>query len=285
VDIAKVYRNYLAGTTGPEKIKYWECNEGEVVKKLTKNAKRLIAIGLLVGLDRCANMTDVVISGEGVEVDTLQDAVAILRSAEKQGAESVAPKTYLKTQQALSSLNSIIKRDPENKQAIQEATTRFIFEVEHLYHITQEVNELRSVQSEAVENVVLSAEYRLLAISDALKLQDPRQKNLYEQSVIIANAANEHGSKKSNSETVVTSKRHINKNELDSAYIKIKQLELQLEDVRKINNQLKLEQKPLKKRIESLERYVLELNEQKTSLEEKVRDLENEMKKPETPAG
>ena len=274
VDIAKVYRNYPAGTTGLEKI-----------KNLTKNAKRLIAIGLLAVLGGCASVTEVVIPGEGVEADTLQDAVAILRSAEKQGAESVAPKTYLKTQQALNSLNLLIQREPENKQAIKEATTRFIFEVKHLHHVTQEVNELRSVQSEAVENLVLSAEYRLLAISDALKMPDPRQNNLYEQTVAIAKTANELGSIKSNSKNVVTKVRHVNKNELDSAYTKIKQLELQLEDVKKINKQLKLDQKPLKKRIESLERYVLELNEEKTTLEEKIHNLENTTKKPEAPAG
>lgn len=288
-DIVKVYRNCPAGTTGSGNMKNRECKEGEVVKRLFKEAKRLIIIGLLMAVGGCASVVEMPVPAEGIETGAPKKAVAVFHNAEMQGAESVAPRTYLKTKQAFLSLKAVIGREPGNDQVVQEATRRFTFEAEHLLHITQEVNELRSLQSEAMENVVLSAEYRLLAISDALKQPDPRQQKLYDQTVVIANAANKLVSSLGKTETDAISKRHINKNELDAAYTKNKQLELQLESMKKNNDQLKLDQKPLKKRIESLERFVLELNEKNVGLENRVRELKDKLnqQKPSTgsPAG
>ena len=243
----------------------------------------LIVIGLLVYVTGCSTATEIAKPGSGIKTGVLDNAVAIFQQAEKLRAEAVAPKSYQKTRQALDHVNAVIRSDPGNEQAILQATENFAFEADHLLHITNEVNELRSVQSQALENIVLSAEYRLLTISDALKQPDPRRQKLYDQSVTIANAANALASSVSSVNESASDKRSINKNELDDAYTRIKQLKLQLNSSRDENTLLVREEKSLQKRIESLERLVLELNNKNTTLEEIIDTLKSELNKPKPP--
>lgn len=243
------------------------------------NANRLIVIGMLVLIVGCASQIEVPEPVGEKEKSTLNRAVDVFNKAERLGAKGAAPKSYQKARQVLDDVMAIVSREPDNRQVIQNKIEQFAFEADHLLHITNEVNELRSVQSRAIENVVLSAEYRLLAISDALNQPDPRRQKLFDQAVTIANAA-----KQVVSDNRVVKKRRVNTSELDNAYTRIKQLELQLKSAQDNNNQLRLDQKPLKKRIESLERLVLELNGKNAGLEDTIRELKGELNKPKPPA-
>lgn len=255
------------------------------MRMMFENVNRLIVIGLLVVVAGCASQVELPEPVEVKEKNALNQAVDIFHKAERSGARRAAPKSYQKARQALDVVMAVVSRSPGNSQGIQNEIEQFAFEADHLLHITNEVKELRSVQSQAIENVVLSAEYRLLAISDALKLPDPRRQKLYDQTVTIANAANKLISLSARDEAGGANKRRINKNELDEAYTRIKQLQLQLKSVKDDNNQLTLDQKSFKKRIESLERLALELNKKNADLEALVREHEGKLNKPEPPAG
>lgn len=246
---------------------------------------RLIVIGMLILVTGCANRLEVPVPAEQKDKNALDRAVRIFHQAEGLGAKSAAPKSYQKAQQALENAMAIISREPENKEAVENIVKQFVFEAEHLLHITQEVEELRSVQSHAMENVVLSAEYRLLAISDALRQSDPRNQKLYDQTIAIANAAKKIVSSNTGAtDTDDVKKRRINTNELDTAYTRIKQLELQLKNAQDNNTELKLDQKTMKRRVESLERLVLELNDRSAGLEEVIRELKSKQVTPVSPA-
>ena len=194
---------------------------------------------------------------------------ALLEQAEAKGAVGAAPKTYKKTRQALLDVQAVIERDPKNKEAIQAAIDRFVFEAKHLLHVTDAVKELRALNNAAMENIFLAAELRLLAISDALRQPDPRQYNLREQSVMISKAADELYSAKNTAKARVPA-RPVNKNELDSAYLLIEQLQAQMRDLQKNNDKLEASKKPLLSRIDALERGVIELNNEKAALEEEL---------------
>lgn len=243
------------------------------------NANRLIVIGMLALIVGCASQLEVPDPVEEKEKNALNRAVDIFNKAQRSGAKGAAPKSYQKARQALDEVMAIVSREPDNRRGIQNKVEQFAFEADHLLHVTNEVKELRSVQSRAMENVVLSAEYRLLAISDALNQPDPRRQKLYDQAVTIANAA-----KQVVSANRVVKQRRVNVSELDNAHTRIQQLELQLKSAQDDNNQLKLDQKPLKKRIESLERLVLELNDKNTGLEETISELKSKLNKPSPPA-
>lgn len=247
-----------------------------------KKVNRLIAIGMLVLITGCANQQNrpVSVSGEKTENSAFGRAVSIYQQAETLGAEDAAPKSYKKARQALDAARVIIKQDPENKEGIEESVKTFTFEAEHLLHITNEVNELRSVQYRAMENVVLSAEYRLLAISDALNQRDPRRQPLYEQAVTIANAAKQVVSSSSENPNI---KRHMNVNELDKAHTRIRQLELQLKSSQDKKTDLMRDLKTLQKRIDYLERLVLELNGKITHQEDIIKELKGKLNKPKPP--
>jgi hypothetical protein len=214
-----------------------------------------------------------------VKNSQLEQALAVLQQAEGQGAAGAAPKSYKKTRQALATAKAVIERDPNNKQAIAEAVAQFAFEADHLTHITKEVDELRQVNRQALENILLTAEYRLLAISDAMRQPDPRRMGLYEQTVKLVNEAEKLANALPGN-APPEPPRHINKNELDAARSRIEQLDAQLQAAREKNKQLQRGQKPLTKRIDSLERLVLNLDAEKSALEDQVRALQAKLNKP-----
>ncbi len=240
--------------------------------------KWLIVMGLLTLVASCANVPEVAVPAETINTGSLEQTIAVLHRVEGLGAEAIAPKSHKKTRQALSEINAVIKRDPDNEQAIHNAVEHFTFEVEHLVHIIDETTKLREVNYQAMENVILSAEYRLLAISDALKQSDPRRQSLYYQTVTIANFAKRLATPTAQISANTT--RHINKNELDDAQEKIQQLQLQLKDSQDKNVQLKRDQQPLIARIDSLERLTVNLNDKNTELEKTISELKTKLNKP-----
>jgi septal ring factor EnvC (AmiA/AmiB activator) len=124
-----------------------------------------------------------------------------------------------------------------------------------------------------MENILLSVESHLLAISDALHQPDPRQQNLRKQVELTVQAADKLVAAKITG-GVQTRTRPVNKNELESAQLKIAQLQAQLRDMQQQNVQLKRAEKPLNKRIDALERVVIKLNNEKVGLEETLAKME-----------
>jgi len=243
----------------------------------------LIIMGLLVLFAGCASEPEAVLHNTVLITggsDALKQAEAVFRQAEAKHAMKIAPKSYQKARQALDAVKTTMERKPENKQAIQSAVDQFSFEADHLLHITKEVQELRSLNSYAMENLVLSAEYRLLAISDALKQPDPRRQTLYDQTVTLANAAKRIvATEPGNTDTAVVIPRHVNKSELDDAHTRIEELQLQLQDSQDKNKKAMHEQKTLNARIDSLERVVVNLNNDKSALQQKIKDLNAQLNK------
>lgn len=243
--------------------------------------KWLIVIGLLTVAAGCANVPEVAAPAESINTGSLQQTIAVLHRLEGGGAEATAPKSHTKTRQALSEVNAVIKRDPGNTQAIHNAVDHFTFEIEHLVHIVDETTKLREVNYQAMENIILSAEYRLLAISDALKQSDLRRQSLYDQTVSIANFAKRLTMSEAQiSTTANTTARHFNKNELDDAQAKIQQLQVQLKGSQDKNAQLKRDQQPLAARIDALERLTVNLNNKNAELEETISELKAKLNKP-----
>jgi hypothetical protein len=206
------------------------------------------------------------LESQSVKAAQLDQVIALLEQAEAIGARGAAPKSYKKTQRALKNAQAVIERDANNQQAISDAVERFAFEVNHLLHATNEVKELRSLNHAAMENILLAAESRLLAIADALGVPDPRQKKLREQTEMLVNAADKLVASKSAASGQPRIRR-VNKNELELAQLHVEQLQAQLRGAQAKSAQLKREQKPLFKRIDVLERVVIRLNSEKAALE------------------
>jgi septal ring factor EnvC (AmiA/AmiB activator) len=119
-----------------------------------------------------------------------------------------------------------------------------------------------------------------LAISDALKQPDPRRQTLYDQTVTLANAAKRIvATEPGNTDTAVVIPRHVNKSELDDAHTRIEELQLQLQDSQDKNKKAMHEQKTLNARIDSLERVVVNLNNDKSALQQKIKDLNAQLNK------
>lgn len=209
------------------------------------------------------------LEAQSVEDVQLDDSIAVLEKAEAMGAGGAAPKSYKKTQQALKNAQTVIERDPNDQAAIKAAVERFDFEANHLLHITEEVKELRALNHAAMENILLAAELRLLAISDALHQPDPRKHNLREQVEMTVDAADKLFAAKAGG-SVQPPTRPVNENELDAARAKVEQLQAQLQASQARNMALERSKKPLNKRIDALERVVIKLNNQITTLEEEL---------------
>ncbi|MCF6254708.1 MAG: hypothetical protein L3K25_00100 [Gammaproteobacteria bacterium] len=209
------------------------------------------------------------LESQSVKTAKLDQVITVLEQAEAMGARGAAPKSYQKTRQALENAQAVIERDPNDQRAIENAVKHFAFEANHLVHITQAVKELRALNDTAMENILLAAESRLLAIADALGQPDPRQKNLRKQTETLANAAARLVADKTGQSTKLRT-RPVNKNELEEAYLHNAQLQAQLRGMQTKNAQLKRDEKPLKRRINELKRVVLQLNNEKTVLEEEL---------------
>jgi hypothetical protein len=206
------------------------------------------------------------LESQSVKAVQLEQPIAVLEKAEAIGAGGAAPKSYKKTQQALENAQAVIERDPNNAAAIKAAVEQFAFEADHLLHVTEEVKELRELNRAAMENILLAAETRLLAISDALRQPDPRHHTLHKQTEMIAAAADELFAKKNTGSAQVRT-RPVNKNELETALLHVAQLEAQMRELQAQNTQLQNSNKPLLKRIDALERVVIKLNDEKAELE------------------
>ncbi len=209
------------------------------------------------------------LESQWVKAAQLGRVIAVLEQAEAMGAGGAAPKSYKKTQQALKNAQTVIEHNPNDQTAIKEAVERFTFEANHLLQITQAVKELRALNDSAMENILLAAESRLLAIADALGQPDPRQKSLREQTEILVNAAARLVAAKTEGGAKPRT-RPINKNELENAHLRNAQLQAQLQGMQEKNAQLKRGEKPLLKRIDALERVVIKLNNEKAALEEEL---------------
>lgn len=207
------------------------------------------------------------LEAQSVKAMQLDDSIAVLEKAEAMGAGGAAPKSYQKARQALRNAQAVIERDPNDQAAIKDAVERFTFEARHLVHVTKEVKELRALNRAAMENILLAAELRLLAISDALHQPDPREYDLREQAEMTLDAAEKLFAAKSGGGAQPPA-RPINKNELDEAHAKIEQLQAQLEDSRAKNVALVQNNTSLNKRIDALERVVIKLNNKITTLED-----------------
>ncbi|HEC18814.1 MAG TPA: hypothetical protein ENI97_05665 [Gammaproteobacteria bacterium] len=208
------------------------------------------------------------LESQSVKTAQLDKYIALLEQAEAEGAGGAAPKSLKKTRQALRNAEAVIERDPNDQAAIKSAVQRFAFEVGHLRHVTREVKELRALNDNAMENILLAAESRLLAIADALGLPDPRAHNLREQTEMIVDAADKQMARKNT--TGIVRSRPVSKNELELAQLKIEQLGAQLRDARAKITALERSKKPLNKRIDALERVVIKLNNEKAVLEERL---------------
>jgi hypothetical protein len=230
---------------------------------------------MLVLLAACAGQPPVELSAPLAKDSPLAQAMAIFRQAEGEGAAGAAPKTYQKARETLVMVNAVIERDPNNTAAIANAVQRFHFEAEHLLHLNREVRELRSINPQALENIVLAAEYRLLAISDALKQPDPRRHGLYEQATAVEAAAEKLQSALPENATphVVP----VSKTELDDARARIEQLQVQLRSAQQEQVAFQRGEKAYRKRIDELERLVLRLNAQNTELESRRAALVKEV--------
>jgi len=198
----------------------------------------------------------------------LASGEAIFAQAEALGAARDAPKSYAKAQRTRDDALAVLDREPNDTPVAARAIARFNFEAQHLLHLAREVRELGNFNRAALEGVVLGAEYRLLAISDALRQPDPRAAGLYDQTKSIEEAAKKLSAQKTLVSAV--SKRRVKENELDMAHTKIKQLQLRLQALQQQNTSIKHAQRPLDSRIISLERLVLGLNAEKTKLQEKL---------------
>lgn len=205
------------------------------------------------------------LESQSVKAVQLEQGIAVLEQAEAIGAAGAAPKSYQKTQQALKNAHVVIERDPNDEAAIQSAVERFVFEANHLVHVASEVKEMRVLNHAAMENILLAAESSLLAISDALHQPDPRQKSLREQIALIIAAAEKLVDIKTPEKQSPV--RHINKNELEDAQLRIEQLQAQMRDLQAENKQISKSDKPLVQRIDALERIVIKLNDEKSALE------------------
>jgi hypothetical protein len=205
------------------------------------------------------------LESQSVKAIQLEQGLSMLEKAEAIGAAGAAPKSYKKTRQALQNAQATIERDPNDQASIQTAVERFVFEANHLVHAAEEVKEMRVLNHAAMENILLAAESELLAISDVLHQPDPRDHSLREQAAMIAAAVEKLVAVKM--PTKRSYARPVKKNELESAHLRIEQLQAQLQDMQSKNAQLKRNEKPLLKRIEALERLVLKINDEKATLE------------------
>lgn len=211
------------------------------------------------------------LESQSVKAVQLDEGISVLEKAEAVGAAGAAPKSYQKTRQALQNAQATIERDPNDQVAIKSAVEHFVFEANHLVHVTEEVKEMRVLNHAAMENILLAAESRLLAISDALHEPDPRQHSLREQTEMIADAVEKLVAAKSPAKASPT--RPVHKNELEAANLRIEQLQAQMRDLQAQNAQLKRDEKPLINRIDALERVVIRLNNEKAALESELAKL------------
>lgn len=205
------------------------------------------------------------LESQSVKAVQLEEGLSVLEKAEAVGAAGAAPKSYKKTRQALENAQATIELNPNDKIVIQTAVERFVFEANHLVHATEEVKEMRVLNHAAMENILLAAESSLLAISDALGQPDPRQHSLREQTAMVAAAVERLVAEKSPARQ--SHVRPVNKNELETAQLRIAQLQAQMRDLQAKNAQLVGGDKPLLKRIDALERVVIKLNNEKAALE------------------
>jgi len=243
------------------------------VLKALSNLFRRIERGDQEGFERARDITlhqFQRLESQAVKAAQLGRVIAMLEQAEAIGARGAAPKSYKKTRQALENAQAVIERDPNDQVAIKDAVDRFAFEANHLVHMTEAVKELQALNDTAMENILLAAESRLLAIADALGQPDPRQKNLREQTEVLVNAAARLVAAKKAEGSTILRTRPVKKNELEDAYLRNAQLQAQLRDMQVQNARLERDKKPLVKRIEALERVVVRLNNEKTVLEEKL---------------
>jgi len=241
----------------------------DVLNELS-NLFRRIERGDLEGFERSR---DIILhqfqrlESQAVKAAQLGRVITVLEQAEAMGARGAAPKSYEKTRRALKNAQNVIEHDPNDQVAIKDAVDRFAFEASHLVHMTEAVKELQALNDTAMENILLAAESRLLAIADALGQPDPRQKNLREQTEMLVNAAARLVAAKTEG-GIISRTRPVKKNELEDAHLRNAQLQAQLQDMRTQNARLERDKKPLVKRIEALERVVIKLNNEKTVLED-----------------
>lgn len=199
----------------------------------------------------------------------LEAPMTILNAAEAEGAAEAAPKSYQKARRARDDVRAVIAQAPDNQVAIEQAVARFTFEAEHLAHITQEVKALRAIDQQVLENVVLSAEYRLLAIADTLRIPDLRHHGLYKQTGLLAEAVERLMLAKQGG-AVPAARRPVSQAEQEMLRDQVDELRAQLGVLQTRNTELIQEPKPLHQRIAELERLVLRLNAQKEMLEEQL---------------
>lgn len=205
------------------------------------------------------------LESQSVKAVQLEEGISLLEKAEAIGAGGAAPRSHQKTRQALQQAQATIERDPNDQVAIQAAVERFVFEARHLLHATEEVKELRVLNHAAMENILLAAESHLLAISDALQQPDLRQHSLREQTALITAAVEKLVAAKTPEKQMRP--RPVNKNELEAAQLRLAQLQAQLSELQAQNVQLRRDARPLQKRIDTLERMVIKLNDEKATLE------------------
>ncbi|KXF80922.1 hypothetical protein [Enterovibrio coralii] len=108
----------------------------------------------------------------------LSKELALLK---REGFKSVAPISFTKASATLEQAEAIVRLNPRDTAAINNAVDDVTFEISHLKHIGQEVKRFRSIDDGKYEPLILELENRLHSIAQAMGDIDLRSKPMQKQ--------------------------------------------------------------------------------------------------------
>ncbi len=161
----------------------------------------------------------------------LSEDQAMLAKAQKQDAEKLLPKTYIKTLANLDKSRSYIRQNPRKSSAIKKHTQNSLFVTQQLYYLAREAKRLQDLDESKLEGAVLYHQAQLQRINVAAKQADLSNTSFNDQSLILAEKINNKVSKDKSK----TSKK-ITKAELDKWKRKVVLLQ---REVKRLHKKLK----------------------------------------------
>lgn len=210
-------------------------------------------------------------------------------------AKELAPQTYALVEKAKQAAEVIIDNNVDDEAAVRKASENFRFSVNHALHVTQAVRQLHALPKKHYEDYVLDLERKLIPINNALENRDIRDRNFYEQTIVLTKAASKlmHEKNKLKKQKTVLSKTGISKEEKVNTAVDIvvlqqeksksqeekKKLTQKIETLQFVIKGLKRNERPLKDKIWLLEQQVNELGTENRRLNERKRELESKLGK------
>lgn len=119
----------------------------------------------------------------------LAEARDFLTRARTIDAEKLSPKTWKTAEDTLQRARVFIESFPRDEAGVAQAGEEALLACQHAYFVTREVITIKSLDKNAVENLVLDIETMLDRVRLGLNHGDVRHMSLHDQSVALAGAA------------------------------------------------------------------------------------------------